>query len=255
MKRTFAVVALLAALGVLLKLALKEAPVPPGERTAVTTVAPAPAVPANPEAELLARYPRAADRELVERVLSRYRQTAVAIERTDGLRGLTLLDRLDLEAIFLYEKHPNDFRRLRDSLTDDAAADLLLHWREYFGLKRADDTDRGALIAEIARLSPGQRRLAARYPNALPLLLADPIGVTELIERWMDEPETLADALVVLDFVSLDRGAADLRAALRVLDDHGPMALEAFRQQGLEGFALVGLDGAVLDALGGALPH
>ena len=72
----------------------------------------------------------------------RFGRNAQAIERTDGLRGLVLLDRLDLEAIFLYEKHPNEFRRLRDLLGGDAAADLLLHWREYFGLKRADDTDR-----------------------------------------------------------------------------------------------------------------
>ena len=72
-----------------------------------------------------------------------------------------LLDRLDLEAVFLYEKHPNEFRRLRDALSDDAAADVLLHWREYFGLKRADDTDRAILIAELAALSPPQRGLAA----------------------------------------------------------------------------------------------
>jgi hypothetical protein len=112
----------------------------------------------------------------------------VAIERTDGLRGLALLDRLDLEAIYLYENHPTEFRRLRDSLTDDAAAELLLHWREYFGLKRSDQTDRARLIAESARLSPSRRRIAARYPNALPLILADPIGVTELIGRLADDP-------------------------------------------------------------------
>ncbi len=89
-----------------------------------------------------------------------------------------LLDRLDLEAIFLYEKHPAEFRRLRDCLGDDAAADLLLHWREYFGLKRADETDRGILIAEIARLSPIQQRGSRpRYPSVLPLILADPPGV------------------------------------------------------------------------------
>ncbi len=49
-------------------------------------------------------------------MLRTYRQNALAIERTDGLRGLALLDRLGLEAIFLYEKRPNDFRRLRDTL-------------------------------------------------------------------------------------------------------------------------------------------
>ncbi|SIO30098.1 hypothetical protein SAMN05444166_3609 [Singulisphaera sp. GP187] len=255
MKRTFAVVALLAALGVLFKLSMKELPERP---TARPGTAPAGALvsspSADPEAELLARYPRPSDRELADRVLRKYRQTALAIERTDGLRGLTLLDRLDLEAIFLYEKHPNDFRRLSESLTDDAAADLLLHWREYFGLKRADDTDRGILIAEIGRLTPSQRRLASRYPSALPLLLADPSAVTELIERWSGDPKDLEDALVILDFVSLDRGAADLRAALRTIDDHGIVALDAFRQQGLGGFALASLYGPVLHALNDAMP-
>ena len=39
----------------------------------------------------------------------------MAIDRTDGLRGLELLDKLDLEAVFLYEKHPTEFRRLATS--------------------------------------------------------------------------------------------------------------------------------------------
>jgi hypothetical protein len=255
MKRTFAVVALLAALGVLCKLTLKE---PPSRGRAGTSTSSGRAGPAasepDPEAALRARYTNAGDRALVDRVLARYHQNAVAIERTDGLRGLRLLDRLDLEALYLYETYPNDFRRLRDTLTDAAAADLLLHWREYFGLKRADDTDRSILIAEIARLSPAQREIAATYPNALPLLLADPTGIAEFVERWAGDPKDLADALIVLDFVTLEHGAADLRVALRTLDDHGPLALEAFRQQGLDGFALVTLYGPVLDALGNALP-
>lgn len=252
MKRTFAAVALLAALGILLKLGLKPVPPRSAEHRAETAVA-RPAEP-DPEAELRARYPEPADRRLVERTLARYRQNAVAMERTDGLRGLVLLDRLDLEALFLYEQRPAEFRRLRETLTDDAAADLLLHWREYFGLKRADDTDRGLLIAEIARLTPAQRRAAARYPSALPLILAEPTGVTDLIERAADTPRELADALAVLDFISLEPGAADLRAALRAFDDCGPVALDAFRLQGLDGFALVLLYGPVLDALGDALP-
>jgi hypothetical protein len=265
MKRTFAVVALLAALGVLCKLCFKQAPLAgpagaegrsDGQRPlAVLAPASGGGVPdRDPEAELLARSTDPKDRALVERTLQRYHQNAVAIARSDGLRGLALLDRLDLEAIYLYEKYPGDFRRLRDSVTDDAAADLLLHWREYFGLKRADDTDRAILIAEIARLTPAQRRVAARYPGALPLILADPAGVLELFERWSADPAELADALVVLDFVSLEHGAADLRAALRTLDEHGRVALDAFRLQGLDGFALVSLYGPVLDALGDALP-
>ena len=99
----------------------------------------------------------------------RFRQNAVSIAKTDGLRGLRLLDRLDLEAVFLYDKHPKEFRRLRDLLSDDAAADVLLHWREYFGFKRADDTDRAILINELAGLSPRQRRLAGRVPRRAPL--------------------------------------------------------------------------------------
>ena len=120
--------------------------------------------------------------------------------------GLVLLDRLDLEAIFLYEKHPTEFRRLRDFLGGDAAADILLHWREYFGLKRADDTDRSILIAEIASLTPAQQRIAARHPSVLPLILADPAGVTELIERMAGDEKTLADMLSVLSSSALSTG-------------------------------------------------
>jgi hypothetical protein len=79
--------------------------------------------------------------------------------------------------------------------------------------------------------------------------------VTELIERLADDPDQLRDALVVLDFISLESGATDLGRALKTLDDHGPLALEAFRLQGLEGFALVTLYGPVLEALGDALPR
>lgn len=251
MKRTFAAVALLAALGVLFKLAMKDG----GSRAGVDPVDAAVAAPAvAPEADLLARYTDPADREVVERTLRTYRQNALAIERTDGLRGLKLLDKLDLEAIYLYEKHPTDFRRLRDTLTDEAAAEVLLHWREYFGLKRADELDRGLLIAEISRLSPAQRRVAARFPNALPLLLADPAGITDLIDRWAGDPNELSDLLVLLDFINLDHGAADLRTAVRVIEDRGPLAIEAFRLQGPDGFALVTLYGPVLDALAGAMP-
>lgn len=249
MKRTFAVVALLAALGVLCKLTVKDLPRPssghPSPQASIEPAAPDPGV------ELLARYPD--HRPLVERTLRTYRQNALAIEKSDGLRGLTLLDRLGFEAIYLYEKHPKDFRQLRDSLNDDAAADLLLHWREYFALKRADDADRGVLIAEIKRLSPTQRRVAARYPNALPLLLADPDGVADLVRRWSGDPAELRDALVMLDLINLEHGASDLRAALRILDDHGSLALEAFRLQGPSGFALVGLYGPVLESLGDGL--
>lgn len=253
MKRTFALVALLMALGVLTKLAWKEGPrVAPGSTAASVEakggVAAAGSDEPGGDAAVLARYPE--QRGLVERVLREYHHNALAIERSDGLRGLVLLDRLGLEAVFLYEKFPKEFRRLRDSLDDDAAADVLLHWREYFALKRADDVDRGLLIAEIAALRPSQRRAAADYPNALPLILTEPTGTTALIDGWKDRPEDLRDALVLLDFISLEPGAADLRAALRTLEGYGELALDAFRRQGPAGFALVKLYGPVLQALG-----
>ncbi|MGE3822393.1 MAG: hypothetical protein AB7I30_23510, partial [Isosphaeraceae bacterium] len=170
MKRTIAAVVLLAALGVLFKLTLKERGASPrpgdGPPAGVSTERTV-----DPLVALRDKYDDPRDRELIDRTYENYRQTALAIERTDGLRGLKLLDRLDLEAVYLYEKHPRDFRKLRDALDDDAAADLLLHWREYFGLKRPDDLDRGLLIAEIARLSTSQRRAASKYPAALPLIL------------------------------------------------------------------------------------
>ena len=250
MKRTFAAVALLAALGVFFKIVLKAPDRPePAEPPSVQS-------PAD-DAERLGladKYPAAADRALVERTLDRYARTAVAVESAFGLRGLVLLDKLDLEAIYLFEKHPDEFRRLASTLTDDAAADLLLHWREYFGLKHADDTDRSILVAEIARLSPSQRRWAAKYPSALPLILADPPGVTGLIERLDDSPEDLGDALAMLDLVSLEGGVADLALALRALDAHPRLALEGFRKLGAEGFALVAMYGPVLDALGDSVP-
>jgi hypothetical protein len=210
----------------------------------------------EPRDELVRRYASGseADRELVERALKKYSQTAVSVERTDGLRGLRLLDRLDIEAVYLYEKHPKEFRSLRDLLDDDAAADILLHWREYFGLKRADDTDRGILVTELAQLTPAQRRLAARYPSALPLLLADPAGLTELVESFRGDEKALGDSLVILSLISLENGASDLRAAMRTLEDHRSLALDAFRKQGPDGFLLVSLYGRVLEAVGGALP-
>ena len=251
MKRTFAVVVLLAALGVFLKLSFRERTVE--NQAEVNQGDPRTLAPAtNPLDGLLARYP--SEKPLVRRVYEAYRQNALSIERTDGLRGLTLLDSLGVEAVYLYENHPADFARLRETLTDTAAADILLRWREYFGLKRADDTDRKLVIAEISHLGPSQRKVAAKFPNALPLLLTDPVGVTELVERWSGDPADLDDALALLTFISLEPGAADFRAALRTLEDHGSLALDAFRVQGLDGFALVKLYGSVLDALDRSLP-
>jgi hypothetical protein len=261
MKRTCAVAALLVAVGVLFKLTLKPAgPADSGTLAATTSSRTATATtpagtPPDPKTQILSRYETSplAVRDLIARVAERFGRNAQAIEKTDGLRGLVLLDRLDVEAIFLYEKHPTEFRRLRDLLGSDAAADLLLHWREYFGFKRADETDRRILIAEIAALTPLQQRLAARHPSVLPLILADPPGVTDLVARMAGNERAVADVLAVLSFISLEQGSSDLRAALRTFDKHGPIALEAFRRHGLDGFALVSLYGPVLEALGDAL--
>ncbi len=264
MKRTFALVILLAALGVLIKLAAKpigpdpstSEPIGPPHSAVGTGTGSAGPGPGSGALALLARYRTASPRvrEMVARLSERFGRNAEAIDRTDGERGLVLLDKLDMEALLLYEKYPAEFRRLRDVLGADAAADLLLHWREYFGLKRGDETDRGILIAELTGLSPAQRRAAARYPAALPLILAEPQGMTALIDRLRDDPKALGDALTVLAFISLERGASDLRSALRTFEHFGPLAQEAYRQQGLEGFALVSLYGPVLEALGDALP-
>ncbi len=263
MKRTFALVILLASLGALIKLAAR--PDVADRRVDDRSAARGPAVAptsggtvSDPgqRGALLARYGAASPRvrEMVARLAERFGRNAEAIDRTDGERGLVLLDKLDMEALVLYEKYPGEFHRLRDVLGADAAADLLLHWREYFGLKRGDETDRGILIAELSGLAPSQRQAAARYPSALPLILAEPQGVTALIERLQDDSKVLGDALAILSFISLDRGASDLRSALRTFEHFGPLALEAFRRQGLEGFALVSLYGPVLEALGDALP-
>lgn len=251
MKRMFAAAVFLAALGMLIKLAWKEPRAPRIVDDSVPIAADPRGV-ADRDAAILAKYPQ--NRALVSRVLRRYRRNAWAIERTDGLRGLTLLDKLDLEAVHLYERYPSEFRRLRDCLTDDAAADLILHWREYFALKHAEDSDRSILIGEIARLTPSQRRLASRWPNALPFFLVDAEGTAELIRRYSNDEKTLRDALIILDFIDLRPGATDFRRALQTLDRHGQLAVDAFRLQGLDGFALAAERGAVLEALGDALP-
>ncbi len=250
MKRTLAAMVLLAALGMLVKIALKPDLADPSGPTATGWTPPQPVT--DNEADLISRYPTSAD--LVHRVYGSYRQNALAIERSDGLRGLTLLDALGVEAIYLYEQHPGEFSRLRDTLGDASAAEILLHWRDYFGFKQADDTDRNLLITEIARLGPTERRVAARYPNALPLILTDPVGVVEMVNRWSGDASDLDDALALLTLIDLAPGATDLQTALRTLDEQGPMALDAFRSSGLDGFALVKLYGGVLGALGRSLP-
>src|SRR5262245_42431178 len=113
MKRTFAVVMLLASLGVLITLATK--PVRP-DRGADRPIAPTAAAGQHPlgtsstdtgtdAGPLLARYRTASPRvrEMVARLAERFGRNAAAIDRTDGERGLVLLDKLDMEALYLYE--------------------------------------------------------------------------------------------------------------------------------------------------------
>lgn len=247
-----ALVALLAALGILLKLAFKPGSdlIEPGTAPAIVHAEPVP----DESARLLERYRGTADEALVGRTLDRFGNNAIRIEASDGIRGLRLLDRFDLEALLLYDSHRADFRSLRDALDDDAAAAVLLHWKEYFGAKMEDDIARTVLINGVTRLAPAARRAASEFPNALPLLLADPGGVTELIARWSGDRETLGQGLAILSLVSLESGPADLRNALRTLEARGPLAIDAFRLHGAEGFALVCLYGEVLDLIGTALP-
>ncbi|WP_169976603.1 hypothetical protein [Tautonia rosea] len=256
MKRIIAIAALLGSLGVLIKFGTKHPELPVQESELVSTphvvAVTADAERLRSEERIRHAYPD--HPELVERVLERYGQNAITIERTDGLRGLQLLDRLDLEAVYLYEHASDDFRRLTTLVDDEAAADLLLNWREYFGLKRSDSTDRRVLITSIARLNAGQRRAAASFPSALPLILSDPSGVTQLIERWEHDPERLGQLMAVLMCLDLSEGSPDLKAAVRTIDIYGDLALDAFRLQGLDGFATVHRFGAILLVLRDAIP-
>ncbi len=254
MKRTIALVVLLASLGILLKIGLREGLKPGPARLDTPYSSHFDQDDNAAEAALLARYPDSADRAVVERTLRKFKRNAVQIERTDGLRGLVLLDRLDLEAVYLYERHREEFQRLRENLNDNAAAEILLRWRDYFGLKRVDDADRRVLIEEVSRLDTAARRAAARWPAILPLILAEPRGMVDLLDRLQDAPNDLAETLAVLNFVSLESGTADLRIVLRTFERHRELALQAFRFEGLDGIALVRQYGSVIKLLGDALP-
>ena len=270
MKRLFALVILLAALGATLKLASHLAL---SARLNITTAnrsspqnAPqsgisdqTPMVAQHALTELDAirvawaarSWTTANDAELALRMLDKYAYTAVRIEATDGLRGLKLLEALDLNAVTLYESHPTEFRTLRDALRDDdAAATILLQWRDYFGTKLTDHQDRRALVNAVASLPRAARKAAAEYPNALPLLLTDPQGVLDLINDWRDTPERLGDVLAILSFADLESGGADLRIAVRGLRLHGPLAMEAYRVRGISGFILVCLYGDLIQEIG-----
>ena len=200
--------------------------------------------------QLLTRYQaNPADQALVERVLAKYAQTAINLEQTDGLRGLKLLDTLDLEAVYLYEKHPREFRRLCELVDDQAAAKILLTWRDYLGLKRADDGDRALWIAELERLSPTQRLIVQKNPEILPLMMTEPEAISGLIERISSDPKDLQDALIGLQLVSLREGSHSLRKVIETLEKHPKWALEALRHRGPEGLMVVSLFGDVIESL------
>jgi len=83
---------------------------------------------------------------------------------------------------------------------------------------RQDQPVREDAVAEIARLSPRQRRGAGRYPHALPLVLAEPDGVTALCERWSDDSAALEDASAQLGLSPVFLGAVVLALVGTVSD-------------------------------------
>lgn len=203
------------------------------------------------KAKVLAKYKDQPDvMPLVNRVLDKFAQTAINLERTDGLRGLKLLDTLDLEAVYLYEKHPREFRSLCELVDDHAAARILLTWRDYLGLKRADESDRALWIAELQRLSPTQRDIVQKTPELLPLMMSEPEAVTGFVDRYSTDPKDLADALIALQVVSLRDGPQSLRKVIETLEKHPKWAIEAFRRRGPEGLLVISLFGDVIESLG-----
>lgn len=202
------------------------------------------------KSRLIAKY--ATDPEsfaLVQRVLEKYAQSAINLEKTDGLRGLKLLDLLDLEALYLYERYPKDFRRLCELVDEKAAAKILLTWRDYLGLKRADETDRALWIAELERLSPSRRALVEKHPELLPLMMSEPEAVASLVDRTESDPDDLRDSLIALQLVSLKEGPRSVRKIVDTLERHPKWALEALRLRGPEGLLLISMFGDVIESL------
>ena len=165
MKRVAAVLVLVTALTLLAKLAFKR-PATPGEGpTSVGFENLGAEIESRSELDrLLEKYPE--NGNLVRQVVEKYRRTATEIEAKEGLRGLKLLDRLDLEAIFLFERHPEEFARLAGAVGDDAAADLLTHWAGVFRPEtgrrpRSGRLDRGSRATLQVR-TPGRRALTPK---------------------------------------------------------------------------------------------
>ncbi len=264
MKRLLATVALLACLGLLLKIRGSESPNVPGRAIDPSSDAQASseetpgrehAIDQKALAETLARHDDPADRERIARLFERFGPDALTIEQTDGIDGLRVLEVLDHEARFLYETDPSQFRVLREAIDDEAIAQILRRWRNYFGLIRADQTGREILINEIDRLPIAARRLAADHPELLPLILTEPEAVVDLLAREGDDPKWLATRATILQLVDLSQGSTSLRQVLRILDQSGDLALEAFQRQGMLGLAAVGLYGEILrEVMAGSTP-
>ena len=245
-KRFLALTFMLLGISVMLKLA--KAPRPPATlpevRESIDSYN-------NAKADLLYRYnSNPADNDLVKRVVGKFAQTAVNLEKTDGLRGLKLLDTLELEAVYLYENHPREFRRLCELVDEHAAAKILLTWRDYLALKRADDGDRAIWIAELERLTPSQRLVVEKTPELLPVMMSNPDALMELVEVLSGSETDLKDAFVALQVVSLREGSGSLNKSIQNLIKHPRWSLEAFRRRGPEGFLLMGLFGDVIENLG-----
>ena len=178
MKRILALAVLVVALWVFVKLAFK--PVGPGE-SASTGSARSADVPADAAAtgaesdaktELVTRSTRPSSRRFA-------RWSRGSPSSSDGMprrsNGPTACAGSSCSTGWTWRRSsftksiPPNFAGCATFLGSDAAADILLHWREYFGLKRADDTDRGILIAEIASLTPAQKRIAAQSSQCPPV--------------------------------------------------------------------------------------
>lgn len=245
-KRSLALICLLLGISTFVKLAKKPVNVPVDPKQLSEFVS------NSFEAQksrLLEKYQsRPEEYELVLRVLDKFAQTAISLEATDGIRGLKLLDTLDLEAVYLYENHPREFRRLCEIVTDEAAARILLTWRDYIGLKRADHGDRALWISELERLSPSDRLIVEKYPDLLPLMMSDPEAVSGLIQNIHDQDD-LQDCLIALQIVSLKQGPSSLRLMTETFESHPRWAIEAFRRRGPEGLLIVTLFGDVIENL------
>jgi hypothetical protein len=249
MQRFFWITVLLASLAVAGKLALKS----PARSGSFNTTSSEPALteltasakngPDDPgDSSLLSRYPE--QRELVLRLLDLFGHNARRIEASDGINGLSLLDKLGDGAVCLYEERPDEFHQLaRVAGADPEAAKLIGAWRPFFDPSKPRQEAAAQLASELSRLSARARRLAEQTPEALPFLLADPKRIAGVLDHFG------SDALEPLAYVDLSDGGVSLRRAVSVLDRYGKLAIEATEQLGPAGFLLMERYGSVVEAI------